>query len=141
MRAVFILVILGLSLKLVGYCQEKCIVNIPQNTLILNGYYNGKNIFVQNPWIENSKRFCVQRYPCVNGNVTTRMVESSAFEIDLKCHLFKIGDKIEIKIEHGVSCRPKILNPEVLRKNYTVFVDSVRRISFSDSLKRVIKKR
>jgi hypothetical protein len=55
----------------------------------------------------------------VNGNVTTDEIASSAFEIDFRNLQLKVGDKIEVKITHKDECKPKVLNPEVLKPKST----------------------
>ncbi len=92
--------------RIKGDCDEK-----NDGRIILEGKYNGKNLYVQNPF--NSKGFCI--YDCVvNGNVTTDTYESSAWEIDLTRYSLRIGDPVTIFIKHRTCCLPKILNPEVI---------------------------
>lgn len=87
--------------------------------ILLEGNYQGKNLYVQNPYANSSNvGFCVQEVR-VNGNVTTDEITSSAFEIDFKALKLKIGDKVEVKITHKDGCKPKILNPEVLKPKST----------------------
>jgi hypothetical protein len=84
-----------------------------EGKMVLKGYYTGKNIYVQNP-LTDQGGFCVTSAPEVNGSVTTRLIHSSAFEIDLGQYHLKIGDPVEIVITHHSGCAPKILNPEAL---------------------------
>ena len=60
--------------------------------IIIEGNYQGKNIYVQNPFAGTGVGFCVQKVE-VNGQVTTDEINSSAFEIDFNNYQFKIGDK------------------------------------------------
>lgn len=90
----------------------------PVNVIILEGNYQGKVLYVQNPYGPGSVGFCVTEI-MVNGNITTDETNSSAFEIDLKPHKLNIGDKVEIKIFHKEGCKPKVLNPEVLKPKST----------------------
>ena len=91
------------------------------NVIILEGHYQGKSLYVQNPFGPGGVGFCVTEIK-VNGNITTDETNSSAFEIDLKQQKLNLGDKIEIKIFHKEGCKPKVLNPEVLkpRSSYEV---------------------
>lgn len=73
---------------------------------------------MQNPFAPGGVGFCVTEIK-VNGNITTDETNSSAFEIDLKPHKLKIGDKVEIQIFHKEGCKPKVLNPEVLKPKST----------------------
>jgi hypothetical protein len=96
-----------------------------QNVIILEGNYQGKVLYVQNPYgNSNGVGFCVTEVE-VNGNKTTDELTSSAFEIDLKPHNLKIGDKVVVKIFHKEGCKPKVLNPEVLKPKSTYEVISM----------------
>ena len=86
--------------------------------IVLEGIYQGKNLYVQNPFGSSGVGFCVEEVR-VNGDVTTDEIASSAFEIDLKNFQFKLGDRVEIKIIHKDECKPKVLNPEVLNPKST----------------------
>src|SRR4051812_11757378 len=92
--------------------------------LLLEGNYQGKNLYIQNPFASSGVGFCVQEVR-VNGNVTTDEITSSAFEIDFRNLQLKIGDKVEIKITHKDDCKPKVLNPEVLKPKSTFEVMSM----------------
>lgn len=82
--------------------------------LKLEGVYQGKNLYVQNPFASSGVGFCVYEVR-VNNQVTTDEVNSSAFEIDLLSFQLTIGSKIVIQIKHKEGCKPKVLNPEVVR--------------------------
>lgn len=86
--------------------------------IVLEGNYQGKNLYVQNPFAGSGVGFCVFEVT-VNDQVTTDEINSSAFEIDFKNFQLKLGDKIEVKIKHKDDCKPKILNPEVLKPKST----------------------
>ena len=86
--------------------------------IILEGNYQGKNLYIQNPFGSGGVGFCVIEVK-VNGNITTDEINSSAFEIDMKPHKLNIGDKLEVKVFHKEDCKPKILNPEVLKPKST----------------------
>ena len=92
--------------------------------IVLEGIYQGKNLYIQNPFGSSGVGFCVQEVR-VNGNVTTDEIASSAFEIDLRNFQFKLGDKVEIKIIHKDDCKPKVLNPEVLNPKSTFEIVSM----------------
>lgn len=86
----------------------------------ITGVYNGYNLFIQNPIAfpdNQTTKGCIQLYPSVNGNVTTRIVTSTQFELDLSEYGLKQGDNVTIEISHG-DCDFKILNLEVLKPNY-----------------------
>jgi hypothetical protein len=110
MRQIYSLLILSLILTNKGFAQG--------GVIILEGNYQGKNLYVQNPFGSGGVGFCVTEV-LVNGNITTDETNSSAFEIDFKSHKLVIGEKIEIKIKHKEDCKPKVLNPEVLKPKST----------------------
>ena len=78
----------------------------------ISGVYKGKNLYVQNPFSGNMKDFCtIGIY--VNGKLVKSNPQSSAYEIDLS--FLKIDEVVSIKIIHKDDCKPKILNPQVIR--------------------------
>ncbi len=89
-----------------------------QSKLTVEGNYQGKNLYVQNPYASNNVGFCTIKVT-VNGNTTSDAIESSAYEIDLSIHKLKVGDAVSVVIEHKVDCAPKVLNPEVLKPRST----------------------
>jgi hypothetical protein len=92
--------------------------------IVLEGNYQGKNLYVQNSFAASGVGFCVQEVR-VNGNVTTDEITSSAFEIDFRNLQLKMGDKVEVRIVHKDDCKPKVLNPEVLKPKSTFEVVSI----------------
>ena len=92
--------------------------------IVLEGNYQGKNLYVQNPFASSGVGFCAYEVT-VNGQVTTDEVNSSAFEIDFKNLGLKPGDKVVVKIEHKDDCTPKVLNPEVLKPKSTFTTQSI----------------
>jgi len=91
----------------------------------LSGIYQGKNVNVYNPFASTGVGFCVYEVQ-VNDGVTTDEVNASAFEIDLSVYGFKIGSEVRITIKHKGNCRPKVLNPEVLRAKSTYRISSMK---------------
>ncbi|MBW7868766.1 MAG: hypothetical protein H3C31_10615 [Brumimicrobium sp.] len=92
--------------------------------LSIEGSYQGKNIYVQNPSSEDGFGFCVTKVT-VNNNIMPGNINRSAFEIDFSLFNLQIGDAIFIVIEHGDGCTPKILNPEVLLPRSTFDVTNM----------------
>ncbi len=80
----------------------------------ISGVYQGKNLYVQNPFTGNLKDFCTEDV-FVNDVKVMSNIKSSAYEIDLS-HL-KMNDPVDIKITHKDDCKPKVLNPQVIRVN------------------------
>lgn len=93
--------------------------------LVLEGNYQGKSLYVQNPFAAGGVGFCTIKV-MVNDNITTDQWNSSAFEIDLSLHNLNVGDAVTIKIEHKEGCVPKVLNPEVLKPKSTFEVVDIQ---------------
>lgn len=92
--------------------------------LSIEGSYQGKNLFVQNPEDEDGFGFCASKVT-VNGDVMPGGVSRSAFEVDFSLFDIKVGDPVFVVIEHGPGCTPKILNPEVLLPRSTFEVQEM----------------
>lgn len=93
-------------------------------TLVLEGKYQNKNIYVQNSFSDNGVGFCAYEVR-VNGTPSTDEVNSSAFEIDLRPYNLHEGDAVNIQIFHKDGCAPKVLNPEVLKSRPTFTTASI----------------
>lgn len=87
-------------------------------TIVLEGHYQGKNLFIQNPFSEAGVGFCVFEVT-VNDQIATDEINSSAFELDLGNFGLKVGDAVVVKVRHKDGCTPVILNPEVLKPKST----------------------
>ena len=77
--------------------------------ITIEGYYQGKNLFVQNPFKDNE--FCVVSV-FVNNSKVISYPKVSAFEVDLSS--LAINTPITIKILHRNNCEPKLLNQQVV---------------------------
>lgn len=84
---------------------------LAQDTLLAEGNYEGKNLYIQNPFAEDGKGFCTQKV--LVNNVAVDFEQASAFEINLAALSLKTGDKVKIEIIHSPGCAPKILHPEM----------------------------
>lgn len=91
----------------------------------LSGIYQGKNLNVYNPFASTGVGFCVYEVQ-VNDGVTTDEINASAFEIDLSIYGFKVGSEVRIKIKHKGTCKPRVLNPEVIEPKSTFHVTTIR---------------
>lgn len=87
-------------------------------TLVIEGKYQNKNVYVHNGFGAGGVGFCTKEIK-VNGNTTTDEINSSAFEIDLKAMHLKYGDNVTIEIIHNEGCLPKVLNMEDLKPKPT----------------------
>lgn len=93
-------------------------------SIVHEGHYQGKNLYVQNPFAGSGVGFCVIKVT-VNGDVTTDQISSSAFEIDFGNLNLQLGDPVVVKIVHKTDCLPKVLNPEVLKPKSTFETTSI----------------
>jgi hypothetical protein len=93
--------------------------------IILEGNYQGKNLYIQNPFTGSGVGFCVYEVR-INDRVTTDETNSSAFEVDFTAFQLEMGAKVEVKIFHKDDCKPKVLNPEVLKPKSTFEVVSIK---------------
>jgi len=87
-------------------------------TLVIEGKYQNKNVYVHNGLGAGGVGFCTKEIK-VNGNITTDEINSSAFEIDLKALHLKYGENVVIEIVHNDGCTPKVLNMEDLKPKPT----------------------
>lgn len=110
------------------------LTGIGQSMILIEGTYQGKNVYVQNPFASNGVGFCVYEVR-VNDKITTDEIGSSAFEIDLRQFQLKNGDAVSIKIFHKDDCKPKVLNPEVLKPKSTFVTSSITCDGGSEMLK------
>ena len=105
-----------ISLVLLGSIASKAEI------LTISGVYQGKNLYVQNPFAGNMRDYCTNDV-YVNEEKKEYNVASSAFEIDLS--FMKIGDPVTVKITHKSDCKPKVLNPEVLSPKSTFKITKI----------------
>ena len=84
----------------------------------IKGVYQGKNVFVQNPYNVERKEFCT-REVYVNGVKVLSSIRNSAYSINLSN--LEMGAPVNIKIVYSDDCAPRIINPYVLQsdENYT----------------------
>ncbi len=87
-------------------------------TITVEGVYQGKNLYIQNPFTSSGVGFCTTDV-FVNETRSTDELQSSAFEIDLSLFRLKLGEKVIIKIKHKDDCAPSVLNADVLKPSST----------------------
>lgn len=93
-------------------------------SLSIEGTYQGKNLYVQNPMDDEGFGYCATKVT-VNGDIMPGGTNTGAFEIDFSNFNIEIGEPVFIMIEHNDGCKPKILNPEVLLPRSTFNVVSI----------------
>jgi len=89
--------------------------------LSVEGRYQGKNLYVQNPIDDEGFGYCATKV-IINGDIMPGATSIGAFEIDFSLFNIELGEPVFIVIEHHDGCQPKILNPEVLlpRSTYNI---------------------
>lgn len=92
--------------------------------LSVEGTYQGKNLYVQNPMDDEGFGYCATKVT-VNGDIMPGGTSVGAFEIDFALFNIEIGEPVFIVIEHNDGCKPKVLNPEVLLPRSTFKVSSI----------------
>ena len=106
----FLLVILQMAC--VGRKESK--ITNTGTSIILEGHYNGNNLFVKNPYRDDGFGFCINEI-LINGDRTSDEIASETIEIDLKASGVMEGHEITIELKHNKGCEPTILNPDVLK--------------------------
>jgi hypothetical protein len=94
-----------LFLRLISFAQT--------DTLVLNGVYEGKNIYVQSEGVSPVT-------VVINGNKSTDPYYEGAFEIDLSHYQFNTGDSVHVLIIHKKDSPVKIFNNEIIDPIVTV---------------------
>jgi len=92
--------------------------------LSVEGTYQGKNLYVQNPMDDEGFGYCATKVT-VNGDIMPGGTSVGAFEIDFSLFNIEIGEPVFIVIEHNDGCKPKVLNPEVLLPRSTFKINSI----------------
>ena len=90
---------------------------------VLSGVYQGKDLYVKNPFSADGVGFCVFEV-LVNGEVTSDEVNSSAFAIDLAVFGLKKGDAVEVVIRSKEGCSPYVINEDAISPSSTYEVVS-----------------
>ncbi len=87
--------------------------------LTLKGVYQGQNLFIINPTINDS--YCVNSV-YVNDSISKDEIFSNAFEINFDLLKIDTGSVVNIKISHKEGCMPIVINSEVINpKNIFAF--------------------
>lgn len=94
---------------------------IAQEEMLLEGTYQGRNLYIQNPFASSGVGFCIVGIE-VNGETSIDEINQSAFEIDFLTYQLKKGESVQVKIEYKSDCSPRVINPEVLRPTSTFVV-------------------
>lgn len=107
--------LIGLSvLFLQMACSNETVTTKTGTSIIIEGTYNGNNLYVKNPVGPDGLGFAINEI-LINGNRTSDDITSEHIEVDLKASGVREGSPIKVEIKHYKGCEPKILNPEVLK--------------------------
>lgn len=86
--------------------------------VIIKGYYQGKNVYVQNPPSNNGSGYCIYEV-LINERPGSDEVNSSSFEIDLGIWSLKIGDAVNLTFRTKERCEVRIVNPDAIYPSST----------------------
>jgi len=109
---IFLLVSLGLSTA------------AQSSSLVLTGVYQGKDLYIKNPFGDQGVGFCVYEV-YVNGELTSDEINSSAFAIDFSILGIKRGENVDIVLNHKEDCGPLVLNPEAIKPHSTFEIEKI----------------
>lgn len=111
-----------MKFKLLGLISFITLISIPTlgQKMVLEGFYTGENIYIQNPFTSSGVGFCSDSV-YVNGTRTTDSVHSSAYKIDLEVLDLKVGDSLKIVIFHKADCLPKVLTSTASPPSIIIF--------------------
>lgn len=112
-------------IAVVMFFSATIVGNAQSNTMVLNGIYQGKDLYVKNPFGEDGVGFCIFEV-YVNGQLTRDEINSSAFAIDFNILGINAGENIEVVLNHKEGCEPLILNPEAIKPHSTFEIESIR---------------
>lgn len=80
---------------------------------VISGIYQGKNLFIQNPSVGTAgTEFCTNDV-YVNDIKVMSNITQGAYEVDLAN--IRINSQVTIKITHKEGCKPRLLNPQVIK--------------------------
>ncbi len=94
------------------------------SSLVLKGVYQGKDLYVKNPFGNDGVGFCVYEV-YVNGELTRDEINSSAFAIDFSILGIEIGQSVDIVLNHKEGCGPLDLNSEAIKPHSTFEIKSI----------------
>lgn len=98
------------QLILTGFFMSLSIICLAD--IEVTGVYQGKNVYVQNPFASNMTDYCTQDV-YLNDKKIMSEINSSAYEIDLS--FLPANEPVVLRITHRGDCKPKVLNPQVLQ--------------------------
>lgn len=101
---------------------------VMENETTLTGVYQGRTLFVQNPFIREAKDFCITEV-YINKSKVEIPTRRSALKLDFEG--YDLFTPVHVQLIHKDSiCQPKIINPEAILF-HTIFRFS--EVTLSDS--------
>jgi hypothetical protein len=122
MNFVLRLVIFSLLLACYGHSIAQ------SKQLQILGVYQGRTLFIQNPFDPKSKQFCVESIMLNNQPIAINL-NSSALKLDFNG--IEVYAPVHITIVHLESCKPIVINPDAINF-HSIF--SFSKIAFQDSV-------
>lgn len=104
----FLQLIIVLAFTINGFSQE--IKTMDYDTLHISIKYEGKNVFVKNPFTNVDNAGFAVKSVLLNNEVTVGEYNQSAFEIKLSERERRIGEDLNIAIIHLKGMKPEVLN-------------------------------
>lgn len=80
--------------------------------VVLSGNYQGRDLFIQNPYNKSTKKFCTEGI-YLNNELIIQNPSISAIRVDMSD--ISLDAFVEVRITHSTGCIPSIVNPEVLK--------------------------
>jgi hypothetical protein len=93
-----------------------CCFQLQAGEIVLRGVYQGKNLYVQNPFTADKSRFCTMSV-YVNDKLLLSDPKTSSFEINLS--FLSMNQEVVVRIVHADGCKPKIINAVAIKPNDT----------------------
>lgn len=85
-------------------------------TTKLEGVFQGLDLYVNNPILDEGEgiNYCITSIE-INNEPYNDVINSSAFRIALSEMPLELGEPIKIFLNHEANCKPRIINPEILK--------------------------
>ena len=96
-----------------------------QERLSIEGYYQGKSIYIENPVNSDGFGFCINKV-AVNGDLVPISTRDEVIALNLTVLNIKVGAPVLIIIYHEKGCSPVFINPEVLRSKSTFELTEIK---------------
>jgi len=100
-------------------------IYVSAGNIVLKGTFQGENLYIKNPFAPSGVGYCIYEVT-VNGMTTTDEINSSAFEVDLSVYGLTKGEELTVNIKYKEGCKPKVLNPEVLKAVATYEISNIK---------------